>query len=136
MPKTFRIQSPGPIRTIIPVSTMTGDEVVVTTEHDGMGGWSTEAVRRWRSSTDGVVINCEESEPVHIHVSDPHPEMVKAAAHAHALEYLVAMAPAKKQLSQLFIRGRIGAPGEVDELEAMERVGEPDAEHSDLHDDF
>ncbi|XKH58607.1 hypothetical protein LG293_16275 (plasmid) [Citricoccus nitrophenolicus] len=118
------------------MSTMTGDEVVVTTEHDGIGGWRTEAFRRWRASSDGVVINCEESEPVGIHVSDPHPEMVKAAAHAHALEYLVAMAPAKKQLSQLFIRGRIGSPGEVEQLEAMERAGDLDTDMKDWHDDF
>lgn len=129
MPRSFSLDAPGPIRTIIPVTLMAGDEVEVTTDDNGHGGWRTEAVRRWRTSSDGVLITCEETDPVPIHTSDVHPEMHKMAAHAHAMEYLAAMIPAKPLLRQLFVRGRIGAPGEVRDLEradhARDAEGEP-----------
>lgn len=106
----YTLRPVGQLRTLIALSVSAGDELEVTTEPDGPGTWVSTLVRRWRSSTNGVIISIRESEPHTLHRSAPHPEMSMTHAHAHALQRLDVLAEDDPVLRQMVMRGRITAP--------------------------
>lgn len=100
----------GPVRTTIPITESWGDDLVVTTECNAPAeGWTTTVIRRWRDSFDDV-ITVAESEPIDLPLGQPHPEQTTVGAHAHAVEYVAAMAHADKDLRSLVVGGLPQSP--------------------------
>lgn len=125
----FILRPVGPLRTLIPLSTTAGDELEITTEPDGPGTLVSILVRRWRSSTDGVIITINESDPHTLARSHPHPEMAMVAAHPHALEHLESMGPEDPVLRQIIVRGRITSPTTEED---PRRLDDPEDSYGEL----
>lgn len=101
----YKLATSGPLRTVLPISLTPGDEVEVTTEADGHGGFISRLRRRWNESSDGVVIVQEETDPVVIREEAAHPEIGKLEAHIMALDCLAVDAGGRPDLRQLVSRG-------------------------------